>query len=128
MIIQPKVRGFICITAHPTGCAKQVQDQIEYVRRKGALTGMPRRVLVIGASTGYGLASRIVPAFAGSAATLGVFFERPSENGKPASPGWYNSCAFEQAGRAERGGSEREERRLHGGKAGNLPAAGGITK
>jgi enoyl-[acyl-carrier protein] reductase/trans-2-enoyl-CoA reductase (NAD+) len=97
MIIQPKVRGFICITAHPTGCAKHVQEQIEYVRRRGALEGMPRRVLVIGASTGYGLASRIVPAFAGSAATLGVFFERPSENGKPASPGWYNSCAFEKA-------------------------------
>ena len=100
MIIQPKVRGFICITSHPIGCAKHVQTQIEYVRRKGALDGMPRRVLVIGASTGYGLASRIVPAFAGSAATLGVFFERPSENGKPASPGWYNSCAFEQAAHA----------------------------
>lgn len=100
MIIQPKVRGFICITAHPDGCAAHVQQQIQHVQSKGVLSNMPKRVLVIGASTGYGLASRIVPAFAGGAATLGVFFERPSENGKPASAGWYNSCAFEQAAHA----------------------------
>jgi enoyl-[acyl-carrier protein] reductase/trans-2-enoyl-CoA reductase (NAD+) len=74
-----------------------VQQQIDYVRSKGSLSDMPKRVLVIGSSTGYGLASRIVPAFAGGAATIGVFFERPSENGKPASAGWYNSCAFENA-------------------------------
>ncbi|MEK0447084.1 MAG: hypothetical protein RLZZ399_2405 [Verrucomicrobiota bacterium] len=97
MIIHPKVRGFICVTAHPAGCAAHVQQQIEFVQSKGVLGEMPKRVLVIGASTGYGLASRIVPAFAGGAATLGVFFERPSENGKPASAGWYNSCAFEKA-------------------------------
>jgi len=101
MIIQPKVRGFICITAHPEGCAQHVGQQIEYVRSKGALTGMPKKVLVIGSSTGYGLSSRIVPAFAGGAATLGVFFERPSDNGRPASAGWYNSCAFEKAAHAE---------------------------
>ena len=101
MIIQPKVRGFICVTAHPEGCARHVGQQIDYVRSQGALGAMPKRVLVIGASTGYGLASRIVPAFAGGAATLGVFFERPSEGGKPASAGWYNSCAFEKAARAE---------------------------
>lgn len=101
MIIQPKVRGFICVTAHPTGCAAHIQQQIDYVQNKGALSGMPKRVLVIGASTGYGLASRIVPAFAGGAATLGIFFERPSENGKPASAGWYNSCAFEKAAHAK---------------------------
>ncbi len=101
MIIQPKVRGFICITAHPEGCARHVGQQIEYVRSKGSVTHMPKRVLVIGASTGYGLASRIVPAFAGGAATLGVFFERPSEGGRPASAGWYNSCAFEKAAHAE---------------------------
>jgi enoyl-[acyl-carrier protein] reductase/trans-2-enoyl-CoA reductase (NAD+) len=100
MIIQPKVRGFICITAHPEGCAEHVHQQIQYVQSKGTLTHMPKRVLVIGASTGYGLASRIVPAFAGGAATLGVFFERPSENGKPASAGWYNSCAFEKEAHA----------------------------
>ena len=100
MIIQPKVRGFICITAHPDGCAAHVQQQIQHVQSKGVLSNMPKRVLVIGASTGYGLASRIVPAFAGGAATLGVFFERPSENGKPASAGWYNSCAFEKAAHA----------------------------
>ena len=101
MIIQPKVRGFICITAHPEGCAQHVGQQIEYVRSKGPLTGMPKKVLVIGSSTGYGLSSRIVPAFAGGAATLGVFFERPSDNGRPASAGWYNSCAFEKAAHAE---------------------------
>jgi enoyl-[acyl-carrier protein] reductase/trans-2-enoyl-CoA reductase (NAD+) len=100
MIIKPKVRGFICVTAHPTGCAAHVQQQIEFVRNRGPLTEMPKRVLVIGASTGYGLASRIVPAFAGGAATVGVFFERPSENGKPASAGWYNSCAFERVAHA----------------------------
>ncbi len=97
MIIKPKIRGFICVTAHPAGCAAHVQEQIDYVKAKGPLRDMPKRVLVIGASTGYGLASRIVPAFAGGAATVGVFFEKPSENGKPASAGWYNSCAFEQA-------------------------------
>ena len=101
MIIQPKVRGFICITAHPEGCAQHVGQQIEYVRSKGPLTGMPKKVLVVGSSTGYGLSSRIVPAFAGGAATLGVFFERPSDNGKPASAGWYNSCAFEKAAHAQ---------------------------
>jgi enoyl-[acyl-carrier protein] reductase/trans-2-enoyl-CoA reductase (NAD+) len=100
MIIKPKIRGFICVTAHPSGCAAHVREQIDYVRKKGALGESPRRVLVIGASTGYGLASRIVPAFAGGAATVGVFFEKPSENGKPASAGWYNSCAFEQAAKA----------------------------
>jgi enoyl-[acyl-carrier protein] reductase/trans-2-enoyl-CoA reductase (NAD+) len=100
MIIKPKIRGFICVTAHPTGCAAHVQEQIDYVKAKGPLRDMPKRVLVIGASTGYGLASRIVPAFAGGAATVGVFFERPSENGKPASAGWYNSCAFDRAAHA----------------------------
>jgi enoyl-[acyl-carrier protein] reductase/trans-2-enoyl-CoA reductase (NAD+) len=100
MIIQPKIRGFICVTAHPLGCTAHVQQQIDYVKSKGSLNDMPKRVLVIGASTGYGLASRIVSAFAGGAATVGVFFERPSENGKPASAGWYNSCAFENAAKA----------------------------
>jgi enoyl-[acyl-carrier protein] reductase/trans-2-enoyl-CoA reductase (NAD+) len=97
MVIEPKIRGFICVTAHPAGCEANVRRQIAHVQSKGPLQDMPKRVLVIGASTGYGLASRIVPAFGAQAATLGVFFERPSEGGKPASAGWYNSCAFEKA-------------------------------
>ena len=79
MIIKPKIRGFICTTSHPDGCAAHVRQQIEYVRSKGPIASAPKRVLVIGSSTGYGLASRIVPAFAGGAATLGVFFEKPPE-------------------------------------------------
>jgi enoyl-[acyl-carrier protein] reductase/trans-2-enoyl-CoA reductase (NAD+) len=100
MIIKPKIRGFICTTAHPAGCAAHVQEQIAYVRSKGPIAGLPRRVLVIGASTGYGLASRIVPAFASGAATIGVFFEKAGEEGRTGSAGWYNSVAFEQAAHA----------------------------
>src|ERR1700727_2137849 len=97
MIIKPKIRGFICTTAHPEGCAAHVAEQIDYVRGKGAIAGAPKRVLVIGSSTGYGLASRIVPAFAGGAATVGVFYERAGEEGRTATAGWYNSAAFEKA-------------------------------
>jgi enoyl-[acyl-carrier protein] reductase/trans-2-enoyl-CoA reductase (NAD+) len=100
MIIKPRTRGFICTTAHPAGCAAHVAEQIAYVRGKGAIAGLPKRVLVIGASTGYGLASRIVPAFAGGAATLGVFFEKPGEAERTGSAGWYNSVAFEKAAHA----------------------------
>jgi enoyl-[acyl-carrier protein] reductase/trans-2-enoyl-CoA reductase (NAD+) len=100
MIIKPKVRGFICITAHPQGCAANVRSQIDYVKSKGLLAGMPRRVLVIGASTGYGLASRIAAAFGGNAATIGIFFEKPAEEGRTGSAGWYNSAAFEDAAHA----------------------------
>ncbi len=100
MIIKPKVRGFVCVTAHPDGCAAHVRQQVEYVRAKGALPGGPKRVLVIGASTGYGLASRIVPAFGAGAATLGVFFEKPGEEGRTGSAGWYNSVAFEREAKA----------------------------
>lgn len=100
LLIKPKVRGFICVTAHPQGCKGNVLEQIEYVKKKGALPRVPKRVLVIGASTGYGLASRITSAFAGNAATIGVFFEKPSEGGKPASAGWYNSLAFEEAAKS----------------------------
>ena len=77
MIIQPKVRGFICTTAHPDGCARAVQDQIDWVKRQPPFDG-PKKVLVVGASTGYGLASRIATCFGAGAATLGVFFERPA--------------------------------------------------
>jgi enoyl-[acyl-carrier protein] reductase/trans-2-enoyl-CoA reductase (NAD+) len=100
MIIKPRIRGFICTTAHPAGCAAHVDEQIASVRNKGPIAGVPKRVLVIGASTGYGLASRIVPAFAGNAATIGVFFEKPGEEGRTGSAGWYNSVAFEKAAHA----------------------------
>jgi enoyl-[acyl-carrier protein] reductase/trans-2-enoyl-CoA reductase (NAD+) len=97
MIVAPKIRGFICTTAHPDGCAANVRSQIDYVRSHGSLAKPPKKVLVIGASTGYGLASRIVPAFGGGAATVGVFFEKPGTESKTGSAGWYNSVAFEEA-------------------------------
>ena len=97
MIIAPKTRGFICTTAHPEGCAANVQAQIDYVKSQPALTDGPKKVLVIGSSTGYGLASRIVPAFGSGAATIGVFFEKPGTERKTGSAGWYNSVAFEAA-------------------------------
>ena len=100
MIIKPKVRGFVCVTAHPTGCAAHVQEQIDHVKAKGPINHGPKNVLVIGSSTGYGLASRIAATFGSGAATLGVFFERPSEEGRPATPGWYNTIAFTKAARA----------------------------
>ena len=101
MIISPKIRGFICTTAHPEGCAAHVQEQIDYVKSKPALANAPKRVLVVGSSTGYGLSSRIVPAFGGGAATIGVFFEKEGEEKKTASAGWYNSAAFEEAAAKE---------------------------
>ncbi len=94
MIIEPRMRGFICLTAHPTGCEQNVKNQIKYVKSKGHIEGA-KKVLVIGASTGFGLASRITSAFGSDAATIGVFFEKPPMEGKTASPGWYNSAAFE---------------------------------
>jgi enoyl-[acyl-carrier protein] reductase / trans-2-enoyl-CoA reductase (NAD+) len=100
MVIKPKVRGFVCVTAHPGGCAAQVQEQIDYVKAKGPVKDGPRKVLVIGASTGYGLASRITSAFGSGAATVGVFYERPSEEGRTATPGWYNTIAFTRAAKA----------------------------
>ena len=95
MIIEPRMRGFICLTAHPDGCAQNVKNQIQYVTSKGKIEGA-KKVLVIGASTGFGLASRITSAFACDAATIGVFFEKPPVEGKTATPGWYNSAAFEK--------------------------------
>lgn len=100
MIIKPKVRGFVCVTAHPTGCSAHIQQQIDYVKSKGPISQGPKNVLVIGASTGFGLASRITAAFGSGAATLGIFYERPSEEGRSATPGWYNSIAFTEAARA----------------------------
>ncbi|TMM28612.1 trans-2-enoyl-CoA reductase family protein [Polaribacter aestuariivivens] len=95
MIIEPRTRGFICLTAHPTGCEQNVINQIEYVKSKGKIEG-PKKVLVIGASTGFGLASRITSAFGSDAATIGVFFDKPATEGRPASPGYYNTAAFEK--------------------------------
>jgi len=101
MVIKPKVRGFVCITAHPQGCAAHVQEQIDHIKDRGPLKNGPKNVLVVGASTGYGLASRIASAFGSRANTLGVFYERPSEEGRPATPGWYNTIAFTHAARSE---------------------------
>lgn len=94
MIIEPRMRGFICLTSHPKGSEQNVKNQIEYIKSKGLIAGA-KKVLVIGASTGFGLASRITSAFGSDAATIGVFFEKPPVEGKTASPGWYNSAAFE---------------------------------
>jgi enoyl-[acyl-carrier protein] reductase/trans-2-enoyl-CoA reductase (NAD+) len=100
MIIKPKVRGFVCVTSHPAGCAAHVQAWIDHVTSRGPIKDGPKKVLVIGSSTGYGLASRITAAFGSGAATLGIFFERPSEEGRPATPGWYNTIAFTNAARS----------------------------
>ena len=95
MIIEPRIRGFICLTTHPKGCEQNVVNQINYIKSKGAINGA-KKVLVIGASTGFGLASRITSAFGSGAATVGVYFEKPPAPGKPASAGWYNTAAFEK--------------------------------
>lgn len=100
MIIKPKVRGFVCVTAHPAGCAAHVGEWISHVKSKGPIKNGPKKVLVIGASTGYGLASRVTAAFGSGAGTLGIFYERPSEEGRTATPGWYNTIGFTQAAHA----------------------------
>jgi len=94
MIIEPKVRGFICVSTHPSGCDANVKQQIDLVKKNGPVANGPKKVLVIGASTGYGLASRISAAFGSGAATLGVFFEKPGSQKRPGTAGWYNTCAF----------------------------------
>lgn len=95
MIIEPRTRGFICLTSHPTGCEQNVINQIEYIKSKGKIDGA-KKVLVIGSSTGFGLASRITSAFGSDAATIGVFFDKPATEGRPGSPGYYNTAAFEK--------------------------------
>jgi len=97
MIVKPRIRGFICTTAHPAGCAAHVREQIDYVRRQPRVEDGPARVLVLGASGGYGLASRIVSAFGAGASTLGVSFEKPPSESKTGTAGWYNNIAFEDA-------------------------------
>lgn len=100
MIIEPKIRGFICTTAHPDGCRANVKQQINYVKAQPKITGM-KSVLVIGASAGYGLASRISAAFGGGAATLGIIFDKPASGSRTASAGWYNTAAFEEFANAD---------------------------
>jgi enoyl-[acyl-carrier protein] reductase/trans-2-enoyl-CoA reductase (NAD+) len=95
MIVAPKIRGFICTTAHPQGCANHVAEQIAVVKRRGLIENGPKKVLVIGSSTGYGLSSRIAAAFGSNAATVGVFFEKPGDSDKCGTAGWYNTAAFE---------------------------------
>src|SRR5690554_302610 len=96
MIIKPRTRGFICLTSHPEGTAQNIKNQIAYVQSKGKIENGPKKVLVIGASTGFGISSRITAAFGSGAATIGVFFEKPASEGRPGTAGWYNSAAFEQ--------------------------------
>jgi enoyl-[acyl-carrier protein] reductase/trans-2-enoyl-CoA reductase (NAD+) len=95
MVVKPRVREYMCLTAHPQGCKENVKRQIEYVKSQGMIKEGPKKVLVIGASTGYGLASRIEAAFGCGADTLGIMFERPSNGRKTATAGWYNTAAFE---------------------------------
>jgi enoyl-[acyl-carrier protein] reductase/trans-2-enoyl-CoA reductase (NAD+) len=101
MIIKPKIRGFVCTTAHPLGCKAYVQEQIAFVKRQGTIPHGPKKVLIIGSSTGYGLASRITATFGSKADTLGVFFEKEPTSDHTATAGWYNSVAFEKAAIAE---------------------------
>ncbi|MBK1828873.1 enoyl-ACP reductase FabV [Haloferula rosea] len=96
MIVEPKIRGFICTTSHPDGCAKHVADQIAVVKERGPIENGPKRVLVIGSSTGYGLSSRIAAAFGCGASTIGVFFEKEGSERRTGTAGWYNSAAFEK--------------------------------
>ncbi|MDC7125128.1 MAG: bifunctional NADH-specific enoyl-ACP reductase/trans-2-enoyl-CoA reductase, partial [Spirochaetales bacterium] len=95
MIIEPKIRNSICLTAHPDGCEKEVLKQIEYVKSKGKIEGV-KNVLVIGSSTGYGLACRISAAFGCGASTIGVFFEKEGSSKRPGTPGYYNSRTFDK--------------------------------
>lgn len=100
MIVEPKTRGFICTTAHPTGCFENVKHQVEYVKSQPHVNG-PKKALIIGASTGYGLASRISSAFGCGAATIGIIFDKPAKGARTASAGWYNTAAFEKLAAAD---------------------------
>ncbi|QTE83865.1 enoyl-ACP reductase FabV [Shewanella algae] len=101
MIIKPKIRGFICTTTHPLGCEANVLEQINTTKTKGKIANGPKKVLVVGSSSGYGLSSRIAAAFGSDAATIGVFFEKPGTETKPGTAGWYNSAAFDKFAKAE---------------------------
>ncbi|MDB4837659.1 trans-2-enoyl-CoA reductase family protein [Marinomonas sp.] len=101
MIIKPKIRGFICTTTHPVGCEQNVREQIAFTKTKGQVENGPKKVLIIGASSGYGLSSRIAAAFGSGAATIGVFFEKPGTERKTGTAGWYNSAAFDKVAKEE---------------------------
>ncbi|PCS24257.1 enoyl-ACP reductase FabV [Candidatus Enterovibrio escicola] len=101
MIIEPKIRGFICTTSHPIGCEANVKEQIEYVKAQGFIANSPKRVVVIGSSSGYGMSSRIAAAFGNGAATIGVFSEKPGTERKTGTAGWYNTVAFDKLAKAE---------------------------
>ena len=101
MIIKPKIRGFICTTTHPLGCEQNVRDQIAFTKSKGQIENGPKKVLVIGSSSGYGLSSRIAAAFSSGAATIGVFFEKAAREKKTGTAGWYNAAAFEKVAKEE---------------------------
>jgi enoyl-[acyl-carrier protein] reductase/trans-2-enoyl-CoA reductase (NAD+) len=96
MIIKPKIRGFICTTTHPVGCEANVKEQIAYTQAQGPIANAPKRVLVVGSSSGYGLSSRVAAAFGGGAATIGVFYEKPATDKKPGTAGYYNAAAFDK--------------------------------
>ena len=100
MVIKPKVRGFICTTTHPAGCEANINQQIDVVKKDGVIANGPKKVLVIGASTGYGLSARIAAAFGSNAATIGVFMEKAATEKKTATAGWYNTAAFDKAAKA----------------------------
>ena len=100
MIVKPKIRGFICTTSHPMGCFANVKSQIDYVKSQPKLNGA-KKVLVIGASMGYGLASRITAAYANDAATIGVIFDKQGDEKRTGTAGWYNTAAFEKLAHAD---------------------------
>ena len=95
MIVQPKVKGFMCTTAHPAGCKAEVKAQIDYIKAQPKTEG-PKKVLVIGASMGYGLASRIAATYSCGADTIGIIFDKEGKEKRTASAGWYNTAAFEE--------------------------------
>ncbi|MGN2610694.1 enoyl-ACP reductase FabV [Aliivibrio fischeri] len=101
MIIKPRIRGFICTTTHPVGCEQNVKEQIALTKAQGPIANAPKRVLVVGSSSGYGLSSRITAAFGGGASTIGVFFEKAGTEKKPGTAGWYNSAAFDKFAKEE---------------------------
>ncbi|ATF10267.1 enoyl-ACP reductase FabV [Candidatus Enterovibrio altilux] len=101
MVIQPKIRGFICTTTHPEGCEANIKEQITFTQSQSAITNAPKNVLIIGSSSGYGMSSRITAAFGGGAATIGVFFEKPGTEKKPGTAGWYNTAAFDKLAKRE---------------------------
>ncbi|MDB1123967.1 enoyl-ACP reductase FabV [Vibrio algarum] len=101
MIIKPRIRGFICTTTHPVGCEANIKEQIAYTKAQGPITNAPKRVLVVGSSSGYGMSSRITAAFGGAASTIGVFFEKAGTEKKTGTAGYYNSAAFEKLAHEE---------------------------